>query len=202
MKTVLCIAAVSLSAAFIAPAAEAKKPTLVNLTKVGNKIADGNAACPETSYFLYSGGYEDNFAGNAEPAYPSVGEKAYFDTFPNAVLPYDSSIDNAFWGDSFTLQNSRNICHAIVQFRVRATGDLPSNDFLSMVHFNTDGTYYKVASVEYPALLTGIQSYALDAIGLANLAAVTHDPVAPIFDPVMEDDTAMDFFRLYVWYAN
>jgi hypothetical protein len=204
MKTALIIATAALGAALFAPAADAakNKPALTNLTKVGNKIADGNAACPGSSYYLYAGGYNDNFAGATEAGYPSPGELAYFALFTNAVLPYDASIDNAFWGDSFNLQNSRSVCYALVQFRVKPTGDLPSNDFLSMVHFHPDGaTNDPIAKVGYPGAVTGIQTYALDATGLAALSTVTGSASA-VFDAVMEDDSSIDFFNLYVWYAN
>jgi len=204
MKSVLCIAAAALGAALIAPAAEAKKPELVNLTKVGNKVADGNAACPETSYFLYSGGFDDFYAGSPEAGYPSPGMLAYFDLFPTVpVASYDTLINNAFWGDSFYLQKSRSICHAIVQFRVKPTGDIQNNEVLSMVHFDpADGSYEKIAAVFNPGYQTGLQSYALDAAGLTALGNVTASPTGAIFDAVMEDDTSIDFFRLYVWYGN
>jgi hypothetical protein len=207
MKTVHLVAALALGAVALAPAAEAAKTkeTLVNLTKVGNKLSDAEAACPGTPYFLYAGGFPNDFTGTNEPAYPSPNLLAYIPP-GGAIVPYDVPMDNGRFGDSFNLQNTRSVCYAIVQFRVKPTGDIPDNDALVFGHVDSTPAYTVVAQVNDPGALAGIQTYALTPAGLAALSLQTgvnmdKAPSDSILDVYMEDDSEIDFLRVFVWYG-
>ena len=190
-------------------AAEAKpgpagRPVLTNLKPASPTgfVAEGNKLCPNQPYYLYSGGNPDNFALPADPAYPSPNLVGYVHTLP--TVAYDVPMHNASFRDSFNLQNTRSVCHAVIQFATRTTGDIPSNDLLTMGHVDINHNWSKVAWVTNPG--TGAQTYAFDATGLNLLsqltgAVISHLPADSVFDVFLEDDTMIDFFRMFVWYG-
>lgn len=180
---------------------------LRNLTKDGSTVSAGNAACPDQPYYLYSGGKSDSYASPADYAYPSPNLVDYIPT-GRTIVDYDVAETDDFFGDSFNLQNTRGVCYALIKFRAKVSnGSLAKNDGLVLGHVGNGGTPFDVvASVGNPALFTGIQSYALDATGLSLLSQQTgyflgKTPDQSILDLYLQDDTMIDFFKLYVWYG-
>lgn len=182
---------------------------LTNLTKTGSTVNAGNAACPDQPYYLYSGGKSDNFAAPPDLAYPSPDLVTFMGSSVQGNVNYDVSMDNGRFGDSFNLQNDRSVCYAVIQFRAKQTGDIPSNDGLTFGHIQTGGAPFNVVGqVINPGGTTAIQHYALDATGLKLLstqtgyfAPTTTTPSDSVFDVYLQDDTEIDFFRMFVWYG-
>jgi hypothetical protein len=193
-----------LAANLAAPAVQAQ--SLVNLTSVRASVADGNKACPDQPYYLYSGGKRDNYAAPADRAYPSPNLVAFIPP-GGPTVAYDTPMLDGRFGDSFNLQNTRSVCYAVIQFKAKATNGLASNDGLTFGHVGPGGTPFDVVGqVIYPAATSGVQSYALDANGLALIsvqtgAGLNKTPDQSILDLYLQDDTMLDFFRIYVWYG-
>jgi len=179
---------------------------LVNLTSTGASIADGNAACPDQPYFRYVGGDPDNFSNPTDPAYPSPDLATLLITPPSiqGVVDYDVAMNNGRFGDSFNLQNTRSVCYAVIKFRAKNTGDVPSTDGLTIGHVESGGSPFTVvAQVLEPGALPLTQTYAFDATGLALLSGITGGttPLDSILDVYLQDDAEIDFITLWVWYG-
>jgi len=188
-------------------AAPAPKAILTNLTKIGNTVAAGNAACPDQPFYLYSGGKNDTFVAPADPAYLSPDLATHLVGSLGGIVAYDVPMDNGRWGDSFNLQNTRGVCYVVIKFRTKGTGDIPDNDALVIGHVQPGGSPMDLVGeiLNIPAK-TGIQSYALDATGLSLLSQQTGyslDKTAEqsILDMYIEDDSMIDFMQVYVWYG-
>jgi hypothetical protein len=190
-------------------AAPSGNVTLTNLTKSGHTVAAGNAACPNQSYYLYSGGKSDAFTSPTDPAYLSPNLSGYLSGAGSVqgIVPYDEPMDNGVWGDSFNLQNTRGVCYAIIKFRTEATGDIVDNDAFLVGHLESgSGPFDLVARIDNPDAKTGVQAYALDATGLSLLSQQTGYNLdktldQSILDTYLEDDSSVDFFQIYIWYG-
>jgi hypothetical protein len=189
----------------VAPA-NASLPTLKNLTPVGATIADGDKACPDQPYYLYSGGKPDNFVGTADAAYPSPNLVAFIPAGGSTVA-YDAPMVNGRFGDSFNLQNTRGVCYAVIQFKAQSTNGGSTNDGLTFGHVNPGGSPFDiVAQVINPGAVPNVQSYALTAAGRNVLSGQTgwglnRTPAQSVLDLYLQDDTKLDFFRMFVWYG-
>jgi hypothetical protein len=189
-----------------AGAANASGPGLKNLTTVGASIADGDKACPDQPYYLYSGGKPDNFAGPTDLAYPSPNLAAFIPAGGQTVA-YDVPMADGRFGDSFNLQNTRGVCYAVIQFKAQASNGGSQNDGLTLGHVNNGGSPFDiVAQVINPGALPNVQSYALTAAGRNLLGAQTgwgggKTPAQSVLDLYLQDDTKLDFFRMFVWYG-
>ncbi len=190
--------------ATMAPAVHAQ--SLLNLTPDGATLADGNKACPDQPYYLYAGGKPDAYAPAPDFAYPSVNLDLFI-PHNRPVVMYDTpQMDNRF-GDSFNLQNTRSVCYAVIEYRVKSTNGGSTNDGLTFGHVGAGGAPFDiVGQVINPAGSPGVHHYALDATGRVLLGTQTgmHMDKAPadsIFDLYLQDDTAIDYFKLYVWYG-
>ncbi len=183
--------------------------TLVNLTTEGASIGDGNATCPGQPYFRYAGGKPEVFGGSADPAYPSPDLVSFANTPPSiqGSVDYDIPMNNGRFVDSFNLQNTRSVCYAVISFRARHSGDIPSNDILVLGHVQSGGSpLTEVARVFDPGATPATQTYAFDATGrtlLSQLTGVFLDktPLDSILDVFLQDDTKVDFIKLWVWYG-
>jgi hypothetical protein len=195
-----------LAANVAAPAAQAQ--SLVNLTSAGASVADGNKACPDQPYYLYSGGKRDNYVAPADRAYPSPNLVAFIPP-GGPTVAYDTPMVNGRFGDSFNFQNTRSVCYAVIQFKATVTSVGATNDGLTFGHVDPGGAPFNVVGqVIYPGnpATPGVQSYALDANGRALLSVQTgiglnKTPDQSILDLYLQDDTMLDFFRIYVWYG-
>ncbi len=216
--TLLCIRSPRFVAAvavllFFLPCVGQANPSLINLTSEGASIAAGNAKCPGRPFFRYIGGKRDSFASPADSAYPSQN-LAIFMTNPHSVVQndvpmnivqYDVPMNNGKFGDSFNLQNTRSACYALIQFSVTPTGDIPSNDSLTLGHVE-NGLFIVVAQVINPRFTTRPQTYALNSTGLellSNITGVSRDktPLDSILDVYLQNDTEIDFIKLLIWYG-
>jgi len=179
--------------------------TLTNLTTMGATIADGNRACPGQSFFLYSGGYEDNFSAPTETAYPSPDLLTFMTTPPSVqgVINYDVPMLDGRFGDSFNLQNGRSVCYGIIRFRTNSIS-LASTDGFHIGHVASGGSPFNVAAsvTNFPAT-TVYHNYALDATGLALLSSITGGatPLDSVLDVYLQDDTQIDFIKIFIWYG-
>lgn len=178
---------------------------LVNLTTQNANVEAGHRLCPNQPYYLYSGGKPDGFAGPADPAYPSTNLTAMIPA-GGATVAYDVPMVDGRFGDSFNLQHTRGICHAVVQFRAKASNGGAANDGLTIGHVVNNSPFAIVAQVINPGSTTAVQSYALDATGLGNLSAQTGWGMnktrdQSVLDVYLQDDTQLDFFRVFVWYG-
>jgi hypothetical protein len=186
------------------PTATPAGPTLLNLTTLGNTVAAGNAACPNQPFYLYSGGKPDNFASPPDLAYPSPSLRQFI-AAPALTLGYDVPLVNGRFGDSFNLQNTRGVCYAVIEFKTQVSNAGATNDGLTMGHVNTGGAPFDiVAQVINPG--TAAHAYAFNATGRSLLSGQTgwgldRAPAQSVFDLFLQDDTKLDFFRLYVWYG-
>lgn len=177
---------------------------LLNLTVQGNTVDEGNKRCPDQPYYLYSGGKPDNFAGPPDLAYPSPSLVQFIPT-SGPTVAYDVPMVNGRFGDSFNLQNTRGVCYAVIQFKTQVSTAGAQNDGLTMGHIGPGGTPFDiVAQVINPG--TAMHSYALDANGRNLLGAQTgwgmnKSPLQSVFDFYLQDDTKLDFFRMFVWYG-
>jgi len=186
------------------PVAQAQ--TLINLTTVGATVAEGDLACPAQPFYLYSGGKQDNFVTPADVAYPSPNLVAFIPG-GGPTVAYDTPMINGRFGDSFNLQNTRSVCYAIIQFKAKSTDGGSTNDGLTFGHVGPGGTPFTVVGqIINPGITTTFQSYALNATGRALLSTQTgvgldKTPEQSILDLYLQDDTMLDFFRLYVWYG-
>lgn len=189
------------AATAIAAAATVK---LLNLTPKGATVADGDRACPNQPYYLYSGGKPDNFAAPADLAYPSPN-LVQFIPAGGATVAYDTPMSDGRFGDSFNLQNTRGVCYAVIQFKTQVSSGGSQNDGLTMGHLGNGGAPFGiVAQVINPG--TATHSYALDAAGRSLLSQQTgwgmnKSPQDSVFDFYLQDDTKLDFFRMFVWYG-
>jgi hypothetical protein len=208
MNTVTLSLAAALAAGLLSPISQAQE--LRNLTTVGASIAAGNAACPDQAYYRYVGGKKDNFAGVQDPAYPSP-DLITFMTVPPSVqgyVDYDIRMQDGRLGDTFNLQNTRSVCHALIEFKAKSSAGLFSNDGLTLGHLEPGGTVFnQVASIGNPGGTTASQTYAFDAAGLgllSQLTGVNLDKTVQqsILDLYLQDDTKLDYFQLYVWYGK
>jgi hypothetical protein len=186
--------------------ANSTAPTLKNLTTVGASVADGDKACPDQPYYLYSGGKPDNFGGPADPAYPSPNLMAFIPSGGPSVA-YDVPMVNGRFGDSFNLQNTRGVCYAVIQFKAQSSNGGSTNDGLTFGHVNNGGLPFDVvAQVINPGAVTTVQSYALTAAGRSLLSQQTgwglnKTPQQSVLDLYLQDDTKLDFFRMFIWYG-
>lgn len=206
--SILCIMVVG--ALLSAPAAEGRsqtaKPKLTNLVeKVSLKKAmrRANRLCPEQTYFRYVGGHADKFGGAADPSYPSANLAALTNT-QALRIDYDTPMTDDWFGDSFNLQNGRRVCHALLRVTFQKNGG--TNDTLVVGHVSS-GVFAspRAAQVNYPgAPGTTAVTYlwAFDATGIAELSNITSasTPEDAVLDFYVEDDTAVDNIRLWVWY--
>ena len=190
----------------MAPIGAPTAPTLKNLTLQGNTVAAGHAACPNQPYYLYSGGKPDAFAAVADQAFPSTPLASII--APGKFVPYDLPAGNRQFGDSFNLQHTRGICYALIQFRVKSSQLDSANDGLTLGHVvNNTTPMAVVAQVINPAGPGPVvQSYALDATGRNLLSAQTGWGMdktrdQSVLDVYLQDDTALDFFRIFIWYG-
>ncbi len=178
----------------------------MHLTPTGAAIADGDKACPDQPYYLYSGGKKDNFALPADSAYPSPNLTAFIPAGGPSVA-CDTPMADGRFGDSFNLQNTRSVCYAIIQFKAKTSNGGSSNDGLTFGHVEPGGAPFDVVGqVIFPGAVNAVQSYALDATGRSLLSLQTgvlldKTPDQSIFDLYLQDDTKLDFFKLYVWYG-
>jgi len=174
--------------------------TLTNLTTIGATIAAGNAACPGQSFFLYSGGYGDNFAAPTEPTYPSPDLQIFMG---GPGVYYDWPALNEEVGDSFNLQNKRSVCYGIIRFRTNSIS-LASTDGFHIGHVASGGSPFNVAAsvTDFPAT-TVDHNYALDATGLTLLSSITGGatPLDSVLDAYLQDDSQIDFIRIFIWYG-
>lgn len=179
---------------------------LINLTTQNANVEAGQRLCPNQPYYLYSGGKPDGFAGPADSAYPSTNLTALIPA-GGATVAYDVPMLDGRFGDSFNLQHTRGVCHAVVQFRAKASNAGSANDGLTMGHVvNSNQPFSVVAQVINPGSTTAVQSYALDATGLGQLSAQTGWGMnktrdQSVLDVYLQDDTQLDFFRIFVWYG-
>ena len=187
--------------------------SLLNLTQEGASIAAGNQRCPNQQAFLYVGGRPDSFSMPSEPAYPSVNLFQYMTVVspsPGGVVDYDDPVINGRVGDSFNLQNTRSVCHALIQYRARYSmgADRPDNDGLTIGHVGNGGSPFSViAQVIDPGAAPYHQTHAFTSAGLALLSNLTgvnlnRTPLDSILDIFLQDDTKIDFIRLWIWYGN
>lgn len=189
-----------------AATSSAAKVALVNLTKAGNSVKAGDAACPDQPYYLYSGGKSDTFASPVDSAYPSPNLVAFIPP-GGPTVPYDVPMSNGRFGDSFNLQNTRGVCYAVIQYRTKSTDSGSPNDGLTFGHIGPGGSPFTVVGqVINSGSVSPIQSYALDATGLKLLSQqsgyfLDKTPDDSILDLYLQDDTMIDFFRMYVWYG-
>ena len=191
----------------LAPIGAPAAPTLKHLTLQGNTVAAGNAACPNQPYYLYSGGKPDGYAAVEDQAFPSAPLVSLISA--SKLVAYDSPAVNKQFGDSFNLQHTRGVCYALVQFRVKSNQTDSANDGLTLGHVtNSSQPFAVVAQVINPAALGPgvLQSYALDATGRNLLSAQTGWGMdktrdQSVLDVYLQDDTALDFFRIFVWYG-
>lgn len=202
MKTVASVLTISLTAlvAGLLPA-QAQAQSLVNLTQEGASVKAGKKRCPNVDYYLYSGGKADALAGGADLAFPSPNLLQFIPT-GGPIVAYDVPMFNGRFGDSFNLQNGRSVCHAVIEFQAQ---NAPSNDGLTFGHVGPGGTPFNiVGQIINPGWTGAVQRYALDATGLALLSAQTSNssPLDTIFDLYLQDDTMLDYFKLYVWYGT
>ena len=201
MRTIASLVMASATAlTIVALPAPAQAQTLVNLTTKKASVGAGNKACPKSDYYLYSGGKADAFAGGSDLSYPSPNLLAFIPGGGPRV-DYDVAMLDGRFGDSFNLQNNRTVCHAVIEFQAQTV--IGTNDGLHFGHVQAGGAPFNiVGSVIPPAAITGVQRYALDATGLALLSAQTSNsnPLDTIFDLYVQDDTTIDYFKLYVWY--
>jgi hypothetical protein len=171
-------------------------------------IADGNTRCQNQPFYRYDGGDVDNFAGGADTSFPSQNLADFIAAqlaigAPGGVVDYDVPVNNGVFGDSFNLQNGRNVCHAVVSFRTRPTGDIPATDGLTIGHVGPGGAPFNiVAQVIDPSAGPALKTYALTVAGRALLSAITSaaSPLDSILDVFLQDDAEIDFVRLWVWY--
>jgi hypothetical protein len=184
----------------------AQAQSLIHLTATGNTIADGDKACPTQPYYLYSGGKADSYQLPVDYAYPSTNLVSFIPP-GGPTVGYDAVMHDGRFGDSFNLQNTRSVCYAIIQFRAKVSQGGSTNDGLTFGHVQFGGSPFDiVGQVINPAGTTTPQSYALDATGLSLLSAQTgvqlgKTPLDSIFDVYLQDDTKLDYFRMYVWYG-
>lgn len=205
MNHITTLVAATLVATVLAPGAQAQ--ALYHLTTANATIADGDRLCKKTNRYTYAGGDADDFKGAADDSYPSPALVAYLAPYTSTVHPYDKKQNNQHMGDSFNLQHQRSVCHAVIEFKARRTGDFPVNDLLTIGHSDGGGLgVFPVAQVTDPGSNTAMQSYALDATGLALLSLQTginldKSPQDAMLDLYLQDDTELDYFRLHVWYG-
>jgi hypothetical protein len=189
---------------FLATPAWAFDFTLSNLEyPPSDFIAEGNRRCPDQPFFLYSGGDPDNFVG-PDPAYPSPDLVSYLSGSVQGIVDYDTTMLNGRFGDSFNLQNTRSVCYAVIRFRVSEPVGLANTDSLAIGHLDATFTFNHVAGILYPAFPGAvIQTYAFDATGLGLLSTITGGatPLDSVLDIYIQDDTMIDFVRLWVWYG-
>jgi hypothetical protein len=197
------------AAPFVQPssATAANGIKLINLTAQGATVAAGDKACPSQPYYLYSGGKPDNFAGPADLAFPSPNLVAFIPA-NGPTVTYDTPMSDGRFGDSFNLQNTRGICYAVIEFKAKSTNGGSPNDGLTMGHVvGSNGSPFDVvAQIINPGAVTTVQSYAFDATGRGLLAQQTgwglnKAPAQSVLDLYLQDDTMLDFFRMYIWYA-
>lgn len=207
-RPVPALLAAILAAGLVPFAAGAAGLQLVNLTPDGATIEDGNRACPDQPMFTYGGGKRDHGAGTPDRAYPSPNLLAAI-SVDRPVIAYDTRQPDSHFGDSFNLQNNRSVCYAIVEFATQRSGTpLWSNDVMSIGHTGTDMILQPVGQVIVPndGASGRHKMLAFDQTGLGLLSALTGQaldkkPEDSILDVYLEDDTAIDYFRLYVWYG-
>lgn len=186
----------------------ARGVTLVNLTTTGASIPAGNIQCPSQRHFHYVGGLEDGFASPSDPAYPSSNLLSFMTTVPlvTGIVHYDTSTDGMAFGESFNLQNTRSVCAAMLQFKVKQGSAPPSPGDLTLGHAEADGSFTVVAQVLEPHTTQTVQMYMLDAVGLALLSNITgvnldKSPLDSIVDIYMTNNTQLDFLEWHVWYG-
>jgi hypothetical protein len=196
--------ALAFAACTVAPAAHGQ--TLINLTTVGATVQDGNAACPDQPYYLYSGGKKDNFAGTADRAYPRPSLVASFPpTF--GLVDYDVVALDDMFGDSFNLQNNRSVCYAVIELRVTGISAF-TTDSIGIGHWDPVLGWKGVAGILSPASSTGVQKYSLTGTGLSLLSAQigggseAKTAEDAILDVTVQDDTRLDYFKMWVWYGK
>jgi hypothetical protein len=186
--------------------AAAAGPQLLNLTPASPTtfVADGDKRCPDQPYYLYSGGKPDNFALPADPAYPSPNLAAAHNNGP--TVAYDVPMVDGRFKDSFNLQNTRSVCHAVIQFRTQVSNGGSQNDGLTIGHMQSPALWVLpyVAQVINPG--TATHTYALNPTGLNLLSQQTgasggKAPSDSVLDVFLQDDTKIDFFRVFVWYG-
>lgn len=205
MSRIVTFLSAALMGCALAPSAQAQ--TLINLTTANATIADGDRLCPQSTRYKYSGGRADGYDGGPDDAYPSSALVSYLSASWSTTQRYDKFQNNEVVADSFALQYDRSVCHAIIKFKAKQTGDFPSNDTLSIGHTVGVGIGASaVARVINPGSSGSTQSYALDATGLALLSLQTgvnldKSPQDSVLDMWLQDDTKLDFFTLHVWYG-
>jgi len=203
-QTKLAAIALTALAAYVGPVVQAQ--TLNHLTTIDNTVAAGDAKCPDQPFYLYSGGKKDNYAAPADSVYPRPELAAFVATCP--TMSYDPKTSNACQRDSFNLQNTRSVCHAIIEFKTKFTGDVPGNDGFSIGHVDGAGTFQSVAGMSNPySVTTGVQRFSLDDAGLALLSVQTgvnmdKTPQDSVLDLFAQDDFKVDYFHIWVWYGK
>lgn len=185
----------------------------INLTTQGASIAAGNANCKGQPYFRYVGGKPDLFSGPDDPAYPSPNLVNYMNNQGGGIVDYDVPVHNGRFGDSFNLQNTRSVCYAVIQFRMRDNGfGDATNDALHIGHVENNGTFTTVAQVLFlgtPPQTPGVlHTYAFTPNGRNLLSLITgrdnpstNTPLDSVLDIYLQDDTEIDFIMLWVWYG-
>lgn len=179
--------------------------TVVDTIFFVSDVEDGECVPhPGAPYFLYSGGVKDTFASPPDPAYPSPALLAFMTCAGGPILNYDVPMINARFGDSFCLQENRTVCKAELRYRVRSTGDNPSNDVLNLMHANGGCAAPTIVATILTPLLNGSYVHTLTATEIGNLNTLLGSgvPGAGTLDIYLEDDTEIDYVTLQVWYNN
>lgn len=144
MSRIVTFLSAALMGCALAPSAQAQ--TLINLTTANATIADGDRLCPQSTRYKYMGGHADDFQGGADAAYPSPALVAYLAPYWPTTQPYDLWQNNKVVADSFALQYNRSVCHAIIKFKAKRTGDYAVNDQLTIGHIGGGGTSFSLVA--------------------------------------------------------
>jgi hypothetical protein len=183
-------------------------PTLTDVPNVDEGIATGDKTCPSQPYFRYVGGDPDNFAAPADTSYAGTNLTAYMGTFANAHAHYDTTTPDLIFGESFNLEDKRKVCYAMLQMGLDELNGLASNDTLSIGRasagpprtFSPSAGQVTRPGAPGPGPVT--RTWAFSAAGLTALSTITGsaNPNDSVLDIFMQDDTAIDYMTLWVWY--
>lgn len=144
----------------------------------------------------------DDFKPPGNPVTPSP-ELTAFAAAALGTKGYDDPTVNRWFVDSFRLRNCR-VCHAVLQVRVRHYfKDSFGNDGLvaGLAPYSNPATNFVNVSLwsSNPSPQTRTDTYILPAGALSTYLA-TDNPLPTFLDLRVQDDTDVDYARLYVWY--
>jgi hypothetical protein len=180
-------------------------PSLTDVPNVDEGIATGDKTCPSQPYFRYVGGDPDSFGAPADTSYTGTNLTAFMGGITTARTHYDTTTSDRIFGESFNLEDKRKVCYAMLQVGLDDLNGLATNDTLNIGRAS-GGTFSPFAGqVTHPGAPGPgpvTRTWAFSAAGLTALSTITgspnpHDSVVDIY---MQDDTAIDYMTLWVWY--